>query len=111
MDLDAEINRSKTLESGKRRKGHPLVLFSVDSHDEFAAPPQEFIHTEILDVSSIGHVKPRGVFIHRSTHFLQQKPKTRRASVERCALGRIPDPIAEANIEQCKPEGQSSSGA
>src|SRR5947209_7133569 len=104
MDLDGEIDRRKALKSRKGSKGHSLVLFAVDRHDVFAPPPQEFIHTEILNVSSIRDVEPRRMFAHRSEHLLKQKPKARRAAEEPCALSRIPYPIAETNVEQRKPE-------
>src|ERR1051325_11964717 len=61
FDCHAEIDRRQPLERRQAMERHLRVLFPVDRDDVLAAPAQELIDAEVLDVSAVRQVDPRAL--------------------------------------------------
>ena len=55
-DADAEIDARIALQRDEGREAHRRIGFGVDHDDQLAAPAQQLVDAEILDVAAVGEV-------------------------------------------------------
>ena len=73
FQLDAEVNACIALQRDERRKSQGRIGFRIHDDDQFAAPFQEFVDTEVFDVAAIGQVDFIAVLIEPAGNFRSQE--------------------------------------